>query len=801
MHMHLFGFLRDSFSQSQRKRNVRSAKSRRNRRGRLLAMETLEPRQMLSITTLGSINSSENTGEKPQSKVFEYAGKWWSVMPNSSGTSVYRLDGTSWTDTYRISENSSVHADVKLVGDLAHVLLFDGTSTQIASLQYDAGPDNRFEPWSLRPQLVSVPLSSSAETATIEVDSTGRMWVASDVSSTVEVRYSDGLYTSWSAPITVASGISSDDISSIIAMPNNRIGVFWSNQSTEFFGFRTHEDGAEPTAWSADERPASQSALNVGGGMADDHLHLAATSDGTMYAAVKTSYDNSNYPKIGLLVRRPHGSWDHLYSIDNGGTRPVLIASEAAGKLVVAYTANEGGGNILYRESPLGSINFSPIQVLMGGSENNVTTAKTTSNNQAVFMAGGKSVLYTFSGPPTNVAPTVIAGPDTTATVDVAKMLSGTVGDDGLPTPAQLSVAWSVLSGPGAVTFGNSALAATTATFASAGTYLLQLAANDGLLTSTDQLSIVVSAPGGDPPPPPPPPGEGGSTPSQIAFQNGLFPNVSYAGTIDTKIATKKPTKNYGNDSKMAIDGSPDIAGLFKWDISAIPVGSTVESVAIELNVTGSSKDSYEVYSLQRAWSELEATWQRYAAGNNWAGAGATGSGDQASTVLGQLAATNKGTSRINLNAAGVAAVQNWVNDAGQNFGIIIKDFAVSKAVEVSTSEAKTASQRPKLIINYKTPPVNVAPVVEITTIPSGTIAVGQPLVLGATVADDGLPTSGPALAAVWTQESGPGIATFGDSQQVDTTVEFDTPGEYRLRLTVTDSLLNGFDELLVSVT
>ena len=87
-------------------------------------------------------------------------------------SSVLRLDGTSWTPTQQITTNDSIHADVKVVDDLAHVLLFDGTSSQIATLQYDAA-DNRFEPWALQPQPVNVPISSSAETATLEVDSTG----------------------------------------------------------------------------------------------------------------------------------------------------------------------------------------------------------------------------------------------------------------------------------------------------------------------------------------------------------------------------------------------------------------------------------------------------------------------------------------------------------------------------------------------------------------------------------------------------------------------------------------------------
>jgi len=792
-----FGNLSRSLFTSQPKVNY--PRKRGRDRGRSLRIEPLESRQMLSITPLATINASGSTGEKPQSKVFEYAGQFWTVMPNSSGTSVFRLDGTSWSATQQITTNKSVNADVKVVGDLAHVLLYSGTSSQLATLQYDP-VDNRFEPWAVRPQLVNVQLSSGVETATLEVDSTGRMWIASDASSTVEVRYSDGPYTTWSAPITVASGISSDDISAIIAMPNNQIGVFWSDQSTDRFGFRIHVDGTPATQWLADEIPASQSALNVGGGMADDHMHLAVAADGTLYAAVKTSYDKSGYPKIALLVRRPNGTWDNLYSVSNSGTRPTIALSDVAGKLVIAWESKEGGGDILYRESPLGTINLSPTQTMISGNLADPTTTKYTSTNKLVFLADNRSVLYTFDTPAANQAPIVYAGPDGTATVGVSRPLSGSATDDGKPSPGVLSTLWQVISSPlgSSVTFGNSAIAATTATFSAVGSYVLQLSANDGQYNSTDTVSIVVSAGPSDPPSDPPTGSGGSGSLKQVAFQNGLFPNVSYAGMVDTKIAAKKATTNYGNDAKMTLDGDPDEAGLFKWNVSAIPVGSIVTSASIEFYVTSSSKDSYEIYALQRAWEELSATWQRALTGSNWATAGASGASDSQSTVLGQLAATSKGTYRINLNAAGIAAVQQWINDPSQNYGIIIKDYAVTKAVGIATSEAKTASQRPKLIINFSDPPVNLAPVVN-AGIDLATPA-NTPLAISATVNDDGLP-NGALLTALWTKESGPGTATFGDATLVSTTVEFSSPGNYTLRLTVSDSLLDGFDEITVNVS
>jgi len=36
------------------------------------------------ITDLDSANTTANTGEKPQSKVWFFEGSWWAVFPNSS---------------------------------------------------------------------------------------------------------------------------------------------------------------------------------------------------------------------------------------------------------------------------------------------------------------------------------------------------------------------------------------------------------------------------------------------------------------------------------------------------------------------------------------------------------------------------------------------------------------------------------------------------------------------------------------------------------------------------------------------
>jgi hypothetical protein len=72
--------------------------------------------------------------------------------------------------------------------------------------------------------------------------------------------------------------------------------------------------------------------------------------------------------------------------------------------------------------------------------------------------------------------------------------LNGTVSDDGLPTNT-LTVSWSRLSGPGAVTFANPAAAVTTAAITVPGTYVLRLTSSDGLLSTSDDVTVTVVAP------------------------------------------------------------------------------------------------------------------------------------------------------------------------------------------------------------------------------------------------------------------------------------------------------------------
>lgn len=110
-------------------------------------------------------------------------------------------------------------------------------------------------------------------------------------------------------------------------------------------------------------------------------------------------------------------------------------------------------------------------------------------------MAGSHQVCdFTAVSGGTNQVPTVDAGADQILTLPTDTVtLNGQVFDDGLPAPpGAVTVTWSQLSGPAPVSFGSANAAATSARFSAAGTYQLQLAANDGALSASDSVLVYV---------------------------------------------------------------------------------------------------------------------------------------------------------------------------------------------------------------------------------------------------------------------------------------------------------------------
>jgi hypothetical protein len=125
--------------------------------------------------------------------------------------------------------------------------------------------------------------------------------------------------------------------------------------------------------------------------------------------------------------------------------------------------------------------------------------APTDATAAGAFMklVNGATSVDNFSllpGPiPSNRPPSVSAGTDQSIVLPTTATLNGAASDmDNDP----VTVAWSKISGDGAVSFANATSLSTTASFSTNGIYVLRLTANDGQGHSpTDDMQITVSLP------------------------------------------------------------------------------------------------------------------------------------------------------------------------------------------------------------------------------------------------------------------------------------------------------------------
>ena len=126
-------------------------------------------------------------------------------------------------------------------------------------------------------------------------------------------------------------------------------------------------------------------------------------------------------------------------------------------------------------------------------------TERGVDNNSDPDENDGKIYEYSVEGLfLSNQSPDVSAGPDRTlgsALPDVT-VLNGTVIDDGLPDPpAQVTILWSQVSGPAAVTFEDPNIENPTVTFTALGEYVLRLTADDSELSTFDDVTVTVNEP------------------------------------------------------------------------------------------------------------------------------------------------------------------------------------------------------------------------------------------------------------------------------------------------------------------
>ncbi|MGE3957096.1 MAG: hypothetical protein AB7H96_10295, partial [Vicinamibacterales bacterium] len=401
----------------------------------------------------------------------------------------------------------------------------------------------------------------------------------------------------------------------------------------------------------------------------------------------------------------------------------------------------------------------------------------TASDSQLTTAA---DMTVTVTGSVTNLAPTVSAGPNRTVVLPGSATLSGAVTDDGLPQGAMVTSLWTQQSGPGTTTFANPATPSTTATFSTAGTYVLRLTASDTQLSSFSEVTVTVNNPANRAPVVTAGPTQtvtlpGGATLTGTVTDDGLPQGAVVTSTWTQRSGPGATT--FANPSSPATTATFSVAGTYVLRLTASDTQLTAFAEAtVIVNAAGPGNQAPKI-GMSRARSLTLPGTMSFTPE-------VTDDGLPQGSTVSMLWTQQSGP-----------GVVTFANPSVRNTSAT---FSAPGVYVIRLSASDTAlTTSADMTVTVTGTPTNVAPTVnagadQAITLPSGAT-------LSGTVTDDGLP-QGATVTQQWTQQSGPGTATFANAASASTGVTFSAAGTYVLRLTADDTALTAFDEVTITV-
>ncbi len=512
--------------------------------------------------------------------------------------------------------------------------------------------------------------------------------------------------------------------------------------------------------------------------------------------------------------------------------------------VTTTWSKDSGPGNVTFGDS-------SAVDTTAGFSENGVYVLQLTADDGT--LTDSDTVQITVN----HLAPTADAGSDDEIILPASVTLDGTISDDGFPlSPGSVTTTWTKSSGPGTVTFGNSAAVDTTAGFSAAGTYVLRLTADDGDKTDYDDVTITVNPQNNAPT------ADAGSddectVPNSVSLDGTIsddgLPDPPGAVTTTWSKVSGPGDVTFGDSSAVDTTAGFSTAGTYilKLEVSDSSL-SDDDTVQIVANAAPSGSGPFieeggtvvmEAENYDDNETRSDPTGENYTLGTATAGYVSDGYmyPDDETTTNSTWANAAQCTYDIDFTNAGTYKVwlRRYCDDDGHNSCYVGFDgtqaggtcdntnngfsswywYGYGTEVYVSAGEHTFNLRRRErgykvdrivLTKNGGTPSgngpaessrgeeSNDAPTVaagsdDECTLPSG-------VTLDGTVSDDGLPASPGSVTTTWTKSSGPGTVTFGNAAAVDTTAGFSEDGVYVLQLEASDGDLSDSDTVQITV-
>jgi Bacterial Ig-like domain len=374
-----------------------------------------------------STSASAPTADKPQSKLWFHDGRWWGVLFNSVtrrfeiyGFNRGSQDTNAWTSTGTVVDvRRTSQSDARVSGSklyiVTHLKVGSTNADKAITLKrygYTAGSAPGTGTYALE---TSKPVANrAAESATVDRDSTGKLWITwTDDNGpgrrAVFVTHTQATDTDFVTPYVLpavnADNLAGDDISTLVAS-GGKIGVLYSNQTTAQLQFATHTD-ANPN-----DRAWTTTTLCAAAGCPDDHLNIKDLDDsnGQVFAVVKTSLNDTGGPgsaplivlyhiDMGTLTAASHTVW----TVADDVTRAITVLDKAARDVYVFGAAPCCSGGIIYmKRSAIANPTFAAglgtpfIQSVQDPKINNPTSTKQSVDGTTglLVLAGDDSTRF-----------------------------------------------------------------------------------------------------------------------------------------------------------------------------------------------------------------------------------------------------------------------------------------------------------------------------------------------------------------------------------------------------------------------
>jgi Bacterial Ig-like domain len=375
-----------------------------------------------------STSASAPTADKPQSKLWFHDGRWWGVLFNSVtrrfeiyGFNRGSQDTNAWTSTGTVVDvRRTSQSDARMASTASGPKLYIVTHLKAGSTNadphlifkrygYTAGSAPGTGTYTLE-RMRNV-RNRAVESATVDRDSTGKLWVTwtddngpgrRAVFVTHTQATDDDFATPYVLPAVNADNLGGDDISTLVAS-GGKIGVLYSNQTTGQLQFATHAD-ADP-----DDRAWTTTTLCATTECPDDHLNIKDLDDsnGQAFAVVKTSLNAPGsaplivlyHIDMGTLTAASHTVW----TVADNVTRAITVLDKGARDVYVFGAAPCCSGGIVYmKRSAIANPTFAAglgtpfIQSAQDPKINNPTSTKQSVDGTTglLVLAGDDSTRF-----------------------------------------------------------------------------------------------------------------------------------------------------------------------------------------------------------------------------------------------------------------------------------------------------------------------------------------------------------------------------------------------------------------------